>query len=419
VKIFSIGKYLNIIKECGKIIYCPYEAEFEKLLDLSLFETENFNNFSTLINNIYEWSNLTLMNLIFQQENVISLFSSIKKVFFMESGDFYNFFINSASGFLNKEIIKDNIPFKKIENIIENAIRSTSLNNDAHKDLFYYSFSLKSIGEDKIILRKFNEALESNKTNLFFELVDDLSKNKKEEEEFTQEIYMSLNDYKVNEALVVNMKVNWPLSLIISKKSLIQYRIIFRLLMLCKHAENRICEMWSIQQNFKEIEIDILKPSFFLRDKMIAYLKNLIYFIFSEVIEPNSRNFIENLNKSKSLEEIIQHHNFFLETCFKQCLLDKTELLELMLRINNAIIYFSNLFIRFYNSIFTDVNYSKVGANISRKLNVFERKRVITQEQTKIIRNFFLENKTTVILSKFSNTFESFLREFLEKLNKE
>lgn len=359
------------------------------------------------------------MNLIFEQENVVSLFTSIKKIFLMESGDFYNFFINSASSLLNKEIIKDNIPFKKVENIIENAIRSTSLNVDSNKDLFYFSFSLKSIGEDKIVLRKFNEALESNKTNLFFELIEDLSKSKKEEEEFTQEVYMSLNDYKVIEALVLNMKVKWPLSLIISKKSLIQYRIIFRLLMLCKHAENKICEMWSIQQNFKEIEIDILKPSFFLRDKMISYLKNLIYFIFSEVIEPNYRVFIENLNKSKSLEELILHHNTFLDNCFKQCLLDKTELLELMLRINNAIIYFSNLFIRFYNSIFTDVNYANVEMNISRKMNTFERRKLITQEQTKIIRNFFIENKTTIILNKFSNSFESFLKEYLEKLNRE
>ena len=359
------------------------------------------------------------MNLIFEQEKVISLFSSIKKVFLMESGDFYNYFINSSSEYLNKEIIKDNIPFKKIENFIENAVLSTSLNSDPNKDLFFFSFSLKSIGDDKKVLGKFVEALESNKTNLFFELIDDLSKSKKEEEEFTQEIYMSLNDYKVIEALVLNMKVKWPLSLIISKKSLIQYRIIFRLLLLCKHAENKICEMWSIQQNFKEIEIDILKPSFFLRDKMISYLKNLIYFIFSEVIEPNYRSFIENLKKSKSLEELILYHNIFLDNCFKQCLLDKNELLELMLRINNAIIYFSNLFIRFYNSLFTDVNYSNVEANVNRKMNVFERKKIIAKEQTKIMKNFFVDNKTTIILNKFENSFETFLREFLEKLNKE
>ena len=359
------------------------------------------------------------MNLIFEQENVIKLFSSIKKVFFMESGDFYNSFINSASKLLNKEIIKDNIPFKMIESIIENSIRSTSLNNDEYKDLFFFSFSLKSISDDKLVLRKFNEALESSQTNLFFDLIDDLSKSKKEEEDFTHEIYMSLNDYKVIESLVLNMKVKWPLSLIISKKSLIQYRIIYRLLMLCKHAENKICEMWSVQQNFKEVEIEILKPSFFLRDKMISYLKNLIYFIFSEVIEPNYRIFIENLNKSKSLEELILHHNNFLDNIFKQCLLDKTELLELMLRINNAIIYFSNLFLRFYNLIYEDVNYLNIEANISRKINKFERKKLINQEETKVIRKFFVDNKTAGILNKFSSSFESFLREFLEKLNKE
>ena len=189
--------------------------------------------------------------------------------------------------------------------------------------------------------------------------------------------------------------------------------------MLCKHAENKICEMWSVQQNFKEVEIEILKPSFFLRDKMISYLKNLIYFIFSEVIEPNYRIFIENLNKSKSLEELILHHNNFLDNIFKQCLLDKTELLELMLRINNAIIYFSNLFLRFYNLIYEDVNYLNIEANISRKINKFERKKLINQEETKVIRNFFVDNKTAGILNKFSSSFESFLREFLEKLNKE
>jgi len=89
------------------------------------------------------------MNLIFEQENVITLFASIKKIFLMEGGDFYNFFINSASALLNKEIIKDNIPFKKVENIIENAIRSTSLNIDANKDLFSSLSVLSLLGRTK------------------------------------------------------------------------------------------------------------------------------------------------------------------------------------------------------------------------------------------------------------------------------
>lgn len=389
------------------------------MLDLSLFETENFNNFCKLINTIYEWSNLTLMNLIFQQENVVSLFTSIKKVFFMESGDFYNFFLNTSSSLLWSEILKDRVEFKQIENIIENAIRITSLNSDAHKDSFYFSYTVKSVVNDKYVLTKFNEAMESSKSNIFFQLVEDLAKGKLEDEEFTENSYSGLNDYKVLESLVLNMKVKWPMNLIISKKCLINYRIIFRLLLHCKFTEYKICELWSVQQNFKSIGLDVLKTSFLLRDKMISYLKSLIYFIFCEVIEPNYRVFLENLNKSKSLEEIILHHNSFLEICFKQCFLDKTNLYDAMMTTNNTIIFYSNLMLKNFNNIFTDVNYLKIPETVDRKLNKFERKRRINEERGKYLSKFFNNNRIKEILFKFSNSFEGFIKEFIEKLSKE
>ena len=56
-------------------------------------------------------------------------------------------------------------------------------------------------------------------------------------------------------------------------------------------------ETWIIQQNFKQYKIqDYLKPSFILRDKMVNFIKNITYYLFNEVIEPNYLIFLSKLN---------------------------------------------------------------------------------------------------------------------------
>ena len=43
-------------------------------------------------------------------------------------------------------------------------------------------------------------------------------------------------------------QVQWPLSIVISKKALSKYQLIFRFLFHCKHVERQLCGAWQIHQ---------------------------------------------------------------------------------------------------------------------------------------------------------------------------
>jgi len=123
-KILFIGKALNVLLECGNIVYCPYENEYDDFKNQSLFDVEVSNNFQSLINKTYEWSNSTLMNLFFKEENIVSIIKSMKKFYLMECGDFYTHLIDLADEMLLQS--KNTYSFEKLVSFVSllNFIRS-------------------------------------------------------------------------------------------------------------------------------------------------------------------------------------------------------------------------------------------------------------------------------------------------------
>jgi gamma-tubulin complex component 2 len=50
------------------------------------------------------------------------------------------------------------------------------------------------------------------------------------------------------ETFTLDYKVRWPLSLVISRKALTKYQLIFRHLFHCKHVERQLCATWQLHQ---------------------------------------------------------------------------------------------------------------------------------------------------------------------------
>lgn len=44
------------------------------------------------------------------------------------------------------------------------------------------------------------------------------------------------------------LQVQWPLSIVISRKALTKYQLLFRLLFHCKHVERQLCGAWQVHQ---------------------------------------------------------------------------------------------------------------------------------------------------------------------------
>lgn len=71
-------------------------------------------------------------------------------------------------------------------------------------------------------------------------------------------------------------QVQWPLSIVISKKALSKYQLIFRFLFHCKHVERQLCGAWQIHQVWANIIFVALKFFLFLQNlfKLFASLTN-------------------------------------------------------------------------------------------------------------------------------------------------
>lgn len=434
-KILFIGKSLNIIRECGKIVQCPFEYEFElfntehenqnnnnvifiqknNLIEekeeneQNIFENERLIQFEKLIDDIYIWTNETLKSIIFKEKSLESLLHSFKKFYLMECGDFYNQLLD-----LNNEMFfieKKQINFEKFKNQISNALRMTSANNDINKDTFYFALSNIAISMEKEYLDKYNSILKSNEPDLE-KIINELK------ELNSHKIGVEIDDMKIWESLVLESNINWPLNLIFSKKNINKYRILFRQLLRLKYIEKELTDAWTIQQRIKDYRLEnYFKFSYFLRDNMINFIKNIIYYFFNEVIEPNYLILIKNLQNSNSMEDVMNFHEKFLDSCYIECLLDDKNTAENLNNVVQCCSIFARLINKYYNNVFLtekDIHQKNIGNNYLG-LNEFEKKRKKFEEQKEAIEKKYLNFNE--MINKFKTGFEGRFKILIDHIN--
>jgi gamma-tubulin complex component 2 len=153
---------------------------------------------------------------------------------------------------------------------------------------------------------------------------------------------------------------------------------------------------------------------------MINFVKNIIYYFFNEVIEPNYINFLNSLISSKSIDDIINSHENFLNICLKECLIDNTDLLDSINNIIQTCLVYSKIIIKYYNSAVLNEKYISNLDNTStyKYRNKYERIKEKKEEQDKILEEIFIEQKFLKTVEKFIYTFESRLELFLTDINK-
>ena len=459
-KILFIGKSYNIIKECGKNIKCPYEQELEMFKDKEnedendindiiksnfniykkneivdfngnnnygykksnqmIFETERIIEFENLIDKIYQWINDTLKNILFNEKDLILMIESFKKYYLMEAGDFYNDFIELNLDLLNKGLnkIKEENIYKKDENFIK--LPMIKEEEQKNMKIFKYVITNMTVEDLKKYYSNYHKILKSNENDITkitsqLEKIDRIINRKKSEE--------PKENVKVVECVEIEPEILWPLNLIFSKKNIMKYKLLFRQLIKLKLIEKLLYNTFIIQQDYKELNIQTkLKDSFFLRDCMINFIKNLIYYLFNEVIEPNYIKLIKNLENAKSMEEVINYHEKFLDTCLNEGLIIdnlKGKLNDIL----NCCYYYCHLIYQ-YNGNIRMKSQEIISDIISKRndeyKNEYMRKTAKNKEKNNSLKQAFLklENSYRNFLDKLKNGYNNRLKSFLETIKK-
>ncbi|KAH9698240.1 gamma-tubulin complex component 2 [Citrus sinensis] len=216
------------------------------------------------------------------QYDLMGKLRSIKRYLLLDQGDFLVHFMDIAREELMKQL--DEITVEKLQSLLDIALRSTAAAADpCHEDLTC-SVERSSLLKRMATLKGVEIKTSSDSVDL--------------------EQPVSITGL---ETFSLSYKVQWPLSIVISRKALTKYQMVFRLLFHCKHVERQLCGAWQVHQ----------------------------------VLEPNWHVMHNRLQTAKSIDEVIQHHDFFLDKCLRECLLHLPDLLKKVERLKSLCLQYA------------------------------------------------------------------------------
>lgn len=307
--ILRTGKYLNVVRECGKrVVFNQSQASLK-------FSHTDEQNYANIITDAYTFASKALLELIMEDNDLLGHLLSVKRYFLLQQGDFIVQFMDACEGELMNNV-NDVIPMR-LENLLELTLRLTSAKYDKYQDNLYTTLLPFDVCTQ---IRKIIKMDGDNE--------DDLE---------------DMSNLKGIECFTFGYTVPWPLSIVLNQMTISKYQLIFRQLFYCKHVENYLCRVWIANKNAKKFDhstSELYRSAFTLRQRMMNAIQNLEYYMMIEVIEPVWHIFLQQLSRAKSIDEILSLHEDFLDHCLKNCMLTYPDLLKRIISVCNACIAF-------------------------------------------------------------------------------
>ncbi|XP_073429959.1 gamma-tubulin complex component 2 isoform X1 [Dendrobates tinctorius] len=321
-KILSTGKYLNVVRECGCDVTCPDAKE--------IIYTLKERAYVERIEKAYSYASKVLLNFLMEEKELVAHLRSIKHYFLMNQGDFFVHFMDLTEEEL-KKTVEDIIP-TRLETLLELALRMSTANTDPFKD----DLKIELMPHDLITQLLRVLAIETQQEKV-------LINNDPTE--------LALSGL---EAFSFDYIVKWPLSLIINRKALTRYQMLFRHLFYCKHVERLLCNVWISNKAAKRFSLHSVKwfaAAFTLRQRMLNFVQNIQYYMMFEVMEPMWHILEKGLKSVSNIDDVLSHHTSFLDNCLKDCMLTNPELLRIFSKLMSVCVMFTNYMQRFTQSM--------------------------------------------------------------------
>ncbi|XP_069970961.1 gamma-tubulin complex component 2 isoform X2 [Penaeus vannamei] len=310
--ILRTGKYLNVIRQSDHSVVCPDQEE----LAYSIRDP----SYTEVIERTYSFASKRLLELLMKEKDLMGRLRSVKHYFLLDQGDFVVQLMSLCEDELSKNI--DDVVPTRLESLLELALRTSAANNDLYKD---------DIQCDLQPITLMNQMLRI----LSIETED-------EREYYPQEERLQLSGLQ---GFSLGYRVTWPVSLVLDRKTIACYQMIFRHLFYCKHVERLLCRVWVSNKVAKSFPLSASRTytaAFALRQRMLNFIQNIEYYMMFEVIERNWQTFINKMQKVENVDEVLAFHNDFLSGCLKDCMLTSPELLRMISKLTGICVNFAN-----------------------------------------------------------------------------
>ncbi|KAF7936619.1 uncharacterized protein EAE97_007985 [Botrytis byssoidea] len=322
-KVLLAGKYLNVVRECGGVDVSKEVKDVPRSFD--------DNRFLENVNSAYAHANESLLNLLLTAHSLPARLRSLKHYFFLDRSDFFSYFLELGNSELRKPLKAVNT--SKLQSLLDLVLRqpgSVAAQDPFKEDI---KVEMNDISLTNMLTRVVNisgiEQGESLQTP-----AQPVTENDKAAVGFT--------------SLQLDYSVPFPVSLVISRKTVWRYQALFRYLLSLRYLEQQLvtcwqthnrAATWSHKSSNRNLEL-WKRRVFTLRARMLVFVQQLLYFCTSEVIEPNWQGLMARLNAKeddklgktpavRTVDELMQDHVDFLDTCMKECMLTNSRLLRI------------------------------------------------------------------------------------------
>ncbi|KAF9074733.1 gamma-tubulin complex, DGRIP84/SPC97 component [Rhodocollybia butyracea] len=321
-KILLAGKYLNVIRECGIEIN---RAQNQSEDDDKFSMTDE--RFYTFLQDAYTHANQTLLQLLLKDQELIPRLRSLKRYFFLSQSFFLTHLLDLSQNELRKSTRSASLV--KLQSLLE-----LTLNTDVQGEDSMFREDVKVIMAGSGLYDWLMKIISTGGLG---------SEKEGDNEAAHEEAKKDKDDKKPllgksSDTLALDYHVKFPLSLVISRKTILRYQLIFRFLLHLKHVEQSLGAMWIEQKtlpwrqrvpNATESEFEKWRLRvFLLRARMLAFVQQILSFATFEVLEPNWRALEVKLAKVTTVDQLLRDHLDFLDTCLKECMLTSAKLLK-------------------------------------------------------------------------------------------
>ncbi|KAI9795120.1 MAG: hypothetical protein M1816_000142 [Peltula sp. TS41687] len=347
-KVLLAGKYLNVVRECGGVDISKEVRDVPTTFDDPRF-LDN-------VNGAYAHANSSLLNLLLTTHALPARLQSLKHYFFLDRSDFFSYFLELGTSELKKPAKIVNVG--KLQSLLDLVLRqpgSVAAQDPFKEDV---KVQMNEVDLTKWLMRVVNvSGLDNHVGSIDHHNQTSVTQSSSSAED---EKYTGFN------ALELDYFVPFPLSLVISRKTVLRYQLLFRYLLSLRHLETLLVGSWnehskvmSWKHQSSDRRLEMWKRrAWTLRARMLVFVQQLLFFCTAEVIEPNWRNLMARLEgatatsddrrdassskgMNRTVDELMQDHVDFLDTCLKECMLTNPKLLRLHSKITSTITLFA------------------------------------------------------------------------------
>ncbi|KAI8629020.1 Spc98 family-domain-containing protein [Xylariaceae sp. FL1651] len=322
-KVLLAGKYLNVVRECGGVDISKVAQDIPTSFDDPRF-LDN-------VNNAYAYANESLMKLLLTTHALPARLRSLKHYFFLDPSDYFTYFMELSASELRKPVKSVNVV--KLQSLLDLVLHQPGsiVTLDPFKE--NVQVEMNDVSLIKMLQRVVNiTGIEQGES--LQPLSNQPVENDKNAVGFT--------------SLQFDYQVPFPVSLVISRKTVWRYQALFRYLLSLKYLESQLSTtwqthnagiVWSHKSSVRRLEI-WKRRVWTLRARMVVFVQQLLYFCTLEVIEPNWQSLMSRLKAKdgsldgsgkpdRTVDELMQDHVDFLDTCLKGCMLTNGKLIRI------------------------------------------------------------------------------------------